>query len=258
MLPVTVDGESLKLALITYKPVGSGPFPTLIFHHGSTGRGDDGSLFAKPYVPSALTHWFVTRGWAVLLPSRRGRGGSEGRYDEGFATMRSRGYTCEPTWSLPGADRALRDIDAVTSVLLGLSFVDRTRVAVGGQSRGGLLSVTWSGHRPAIPQAVINFVGGWMGRPCQYASEMNRKLLVRGAAYAKPMIWLYGDNDSYYPLSDSRAAFTAFQSAGGKGSFHEFIPPLKRNGHDIVWMPELWTSVMEAYLAKGGLPVKVN
>ncbi len=47
MVPVTVDGEAVKLALITYKPAGPGPFPTLIFQHGSTGRGNDPSLFAR-------------------------------------------------------------------------------------------------------------------------------------------------------------------------------------------------------------------
>ena len=48
MVPVTIDGEQVKLAVITYKPAGSGPFPTLVFHHGSTGRGNDPSIFASP------------------------------------------------------------------------------------------------------------------------------------------------------------------------------------------------------------------
>lgn len=37
-MPVTVDGEQVKLAVLTYKPAGDGPFPTLVFHHGSTGN----------------------------------------------------------------------------------------------------------------------------------------------------------------------------------------------------------------------------
>src|SRR4029077_10971111 len=72
MVPVTVDGEQVKLAVITYKPAGAGPFPTLIFHHGSTGRGVDPTIFARPYDPKMLAEWFTTRGWAVVLPSRRG------------------------------------------------------------------------------------------------------------------------------------------------------------------------------------------
>jgi predicted acyl esterase len=78
MVPVTVDGEKVKLAVITYKPAGNGPFPTLIFHHGSTGTGTDPNSFARPYEPKTTVEWFTSRGWAVILPSRRGRGGSEG------------------------------------------------------------------------------------------------------------------------------------------------------------------------------------
>src|SRR5580693_8718969 len=102
MLPVSVDGEQVKLAVITYKPAGAGPFPTLIFHHGSTGSGTNPSIFARPYDPRTLAEWFTARGWAVVLPSRRGRGGSEGTYDEGFAADVARRHR-------PGVARHRRD-----------------------------------------------------------------------------------------------------------------------------------------------------
>src|SRR5882757_3708706 len=54
MVPVTVDGEQVKLAVITYKPDGNGPFPVLIFHHGSTGRGNNPANFSIPYEPKGL------------------------------------------------------------------------------------------------------------------------------------------------------------------------------------------------------------
>ena len=231
MVPVTIDGEQVKLAVITYKPAGSGPFPTLVFHHGSTGRGNDPSIFASPYEGKVLAGWFTARGWAVVLPSRRGRGGSEGRYDEGFSIDRLQGYSCDPTLSLPGADRALRDIDAMTPVLLAQPFVDRSRVAVGGQSRGGILSIAWSGRQPAIPRAVVNFVGGWTGARCPTASAINQNLITRGAA---------------------------FQAAAGKGAFHEYLPPDGVNRHGISTVPALCSSTLEAYLEERDLPAKAN
>lgn len=253
MVPVTVDGEQVKLAVITYKPAGNGPFPTLIFHHGSTGRGTDPSLFPRPYDPAALAGWFKARGWAVILPSRRGRGGSEGRYDEGFEADRSRGYSCDPTLSLPGADRALRDIDAVTPLLLAQPFVDRTRFVVGGQSRGGVLTVAWAGLHPEMPRAAINFVGGWIAEGCSAARQINEPLFRKGAAFPQPMLWLYGDHDPYYSLAYSRSNFAAFQEAGGKGTFNEFSPPDGVIGHFISGYPALWGDKVAAYLAERGL-----
>jgi hypothetical protein len=86
--------------------------PTLVFNHGSTGSGTDPSLFARPQAFSALAQFFVQRGRAVVPPAHGGRGRSEGQYDEGFASDRSLGYSCDPALSIPGADRALCDADA--------------------------------------------------------------------------------------------------------------------------------------------------
>lgn len=255
-MPVTIGGEPMRLGTITYKPAGAGPFPTLIFHHGSTGRGTDPASFKRSYDPRTLAEWFTARGWAVVLPSRRGRGGSEGTYDEGFSLDRSKGYSCDPTLSIPGTERALHDIDAITPAILAQPFVDRSRVAVGGQSRGGILAIAWSGRQPTVPKAAINFVGGWMGAGCSSASTINQNLFNRGAAYGQPTIWLYGDKDPFYPLSHSRANFAVFQAAGGKGAFHEYEPPAGLNGHQISSAPALWTGVVDAYLAARGLPVK--
>lgn len=258
MVPVVVDGETVKLAVIAHKPAGDGPFPVLIFHHGSTGRGTDPALFAKPFDPAAFTNWFVDRGWVVVLPSRRGRGGSEGLYDEGFFEDRSKGYTCEAARSIPGADRALRDIDAVTAAILALPYVDRLRFVVGGQSRGGILAIAWAGMHPAEPRAAINFVGGWLGAGCPTASEINRSLLNRGVPFRQPSIWLYGERDPFYPLAHTRANFTAFETAGGKGSFHEYTPPADLNGHQIIGFPNLWGEALQTYLAERGLPAEAK
>ncbi len=256
MVPVTIDGEQVKLAIIIYKPPGAGPFPTLIFHHGSTGRGHDPALFERPYNPKTLAGWFTARGWAVILPSRRGRGGSEGTYDEGFEPDRAQGYSCDPALALAGAERALRDIDAITPVLLAQPFVDRERVAVGGLSRGGILAIAWSGRQPAVARAVVNFVGGWSSERCPSVDDINADLFRRGSAFERRTLWLYGYRDSLYSVRHSRRNFAAFRAAGGKGTFREFAPPEGLDGHQIAAVPDLWTEVLEAYLADQGLPAK--
>jgi len=85
MVPVTVDGVTVRLQMRVYKPATSKPAPTLVFNHGSTGRGIDPAIMVRPIDFPALAQFFVHRGFAVVMPARRGRGGSEGQYDEGFA-----------------------------------------------------------------------------------------------------------------------------------------------------------------------------
>lgn len=256
MMPATIEGRSVRLATKIHKPAGDGPFPTLIFHHGSTGNGRNPAIFDHFFDPVPLAQWFVQRGWVVALPSRRGRGGSEGHYDEGFHIPRESGYSCEPSLSLPGAERALRDIDGATDAILALPFVDRSRVVVGGQSRGGILAVAWAGRHPEKVRAVINFVGGWMGSGCANAATINGQLFTKGAAFRTDMLWLYGDNDPYYSLSHSRGNFATFQTAGGKGAFHEIPPPQGRDGHSIVFFPNLWSDLVGAYLRSQNLPIQ--
>ena len=256
MVPLAIDGEQVRLATITYKPPGNGPFPTLIFHHGSTGRGRDPALFERPYDPKALAGWFTARGWAVILPSRRGRGGSEGIYDEGFEPDRAQGDSCDPARARAGAERALSDIDAIMPVLLAQPFVDRERVAVGGVSRGGILSVAWSGRQPGVARAVVNFVGGWLSDRCPAIDEVNAEIFRHGSAFKRSTIWLYGYGDSYYSLRHSRRNFNVFRAAGGKGAFREYVLPEGIDGHQLAAVPDLWTVALESYLTDQDLPAK--
>jgi dienelactone hydrolase len=238
---VAIDSTAVRLNTVTYKPPGDGPFPTLIFHHGS-------GKFEHPYDPRTLAQWFVARGWAVIAPSRRGRGGSEGLDEEGAQ--------CDEAAALAGADQALHDIEAATPALIAQPFVDRSRIAVGGQSRGGILSVAWSGQHPEV-RAVINFVGGWKDtRLCRQGVAINQALLNRGVTWGQPSLWLYGDRDLFYPLKDTKAEFAGFLTAGGKGVWHDYEPPGQGRlaGHQINQVPQLWTGDMEAYLAERGLP----
>ena len=256
MVPVTVDGEHVRLEMRVYEPANGAPAPTLVFNHGSTGSGTDPASFTRPLDFPEVARFFVARGWAVVIPARRGRGGSEGRYDEGFWPNRALGYACDPALSVAGADRALRDVEAAMGAILAMPFVDRERIVIGGQSRGGVLSVAYAGGHAAQVKGVINVVGGWNGSRCQHAEAINQTLFVRGARYPGETVWLYGDDDPFYPLSHSRANFAAFQNAGGRGTFHELPPEF--GGHYIRRRPDRWGPLVESYLKQLGLPSAAN
>lgn len=153
-----------RLEIVAAKPEGAGPFPTLVFNHGSTGRGQNMSLYRRTVAPAIVANYFVERGWMALFPQRRGRGKSGGAYGEGLASDGS-GYSCDVEIAIAGFERAIEDVDAVVSHLRDRSDIDRQRLVVGGVSRGGILALACAGMRPGLFRGAINFNGGWLGLP---------------------------------------------------------------------------------------------
>ncbi|MEA2907417.1 MAG: hypothetical protein QOI12_4804 [Alphaproteobacteria bacterium] len=249
------NGKPVRLEVVIDKPPGDGPFPLLVVNHGSTGRGNDAALFTQTFSNPAFAEMFVKKGYMVSFPQRRGRGKSEGLYDEGFNVDRNQGYACDPKRSLPGADRALTDIAAAVEVLRQRPDVARQPILMAGISRGGILSIAYAGMHPREVAGVINFVGGWMGEGCRNASEINGILFKRGGMFPHPTLWLYGNHDPFYSLDHSRANFAAFQAAGGKGSFFDFEVP-GGNGHMVMFSPPLWTGHVDRYLGSIGAEAK--
>lgn len=246
--PLFENGQPVSLEVVVYTPPGAGPFPVLLFNHGSTGRGDDRALFARTTTSDAITTYFNDMGWAVVYPQRRGRGKSGGLYDEGFEADRSR-YSCDPARSLPGLERAMEDLDAIVPLLKERKELDTSRMLIGGQSRGGILAVVYAGRHPEAFAGVVNFVGGWMSDKCPRAAEINHVSYVRGAAFKKPTLWLYGENDPFYAIEHTRAGFEAFKAGGGLGSYQQFKIGLSSNGHALVNHPRLWREALDAYMA---------
>ena len=89
------NGKRIRLEAVVFRPAGTGPFPLAVVNHGSTGRGNDPRLFRQTFIAPMLAEFLSARGWLAAFPQRRGRGRSDGLYDEGFNTDRAQGYTCE-------------------------------------------------------------------------------------------------------------------------------------------------------------------
>jgi len=250
-------GKPVQLEVVIFKPAGPGPFPLAVINHGSTGSGRNPALFTQTWFDTDLADFLNDHGWIVAFPQRRGRGKSDGLYDEGFPPVRTLGYTCDADIALRGADRALGDIDAAISVLRRRPDVAPSPVLIGGQSRGGVLAVAYAGQHPAQIFGVINFVGGWLGEGfgCSAASAVNQMLFERGATYRRPTVWLYGRHDLYYSIPHSRENFDAFEKAGGQGTFLDFEMP-QGQGHDVIGRPDLWSGPVGNYLDTLAVPEK--
>jgi dienelactone hydrolase len=244
------DGRSIRLEAVVFKPPGQGPFPLAVFNHGSTGASPTPELAKQSWASLEVADFLNKRGWLVAFPQRRGRGKSDGLYDEGvnriskLSTQFS--YRCNKD-VLGGADRALNDIDAAIAVLGRRRDVAPGPVLIGGHSRGGVLSVAYAGMHPEQTLGVINFVGGWLSDGCPAAEFVNQSLFERGARYGQPTIWLYGQGDHFYSIAHSRENFVAFEKAGGHGKFLEFDMP-SDIGHNVIHYPDLWAGPVGDYL----------
>lgn len=237
------SGEAdAQLEIVVAKPQHEGPYPTIIFNHGSTGRGHNQSFYTRTICPSVVGDYFVERGWMVLFPQRRGRGKSGGNYGEGLAPDGS-GYSCNVEIALAGFERAVADMDAVVRHLRERSDVDQSQLAIGGVSRGGILSIAYAGMRPAIFQGAINFNGGWLGRACATHEVVNPAIFERGAPAGISTLWLHGSHDQYYRIGHCRANFERFLSAGGEGKF--IAAPA---GHALLFKPVLWKHHLDHYM----------
>jgi dienelactone hydrolase len=248
--PFVDGGDPVSLEVLLLKPLTGSSFPTIVFHHGSTGNGSDPSLFDITFASKSITRYFVNRGWMVAFPQRRGRGKSGGLYDEGFKPDRS-GYSCAADLALGGAAHALEDLDAITDWIRNRADVDTTRMLIGGTSRGGILSVAHIAARPDAYLGAINFVGGWIAEGCGDHRTINRKLFIDSAAFPGQSLWLYGEDDSFYSLSYSRRNYDAFTAAGGQGTLNELQRAPGLNGHFIINDLELWQDSVDGFL--GGL-----
>ena len=244
---LTEDGAALRLKTLVFKPSEGASFPLALINHGSSAYSGDRDVFDEVWVDPWIADLLVERGWLVAFPQRRGRGGSDGLYDEGFKADRS-AYSCDGAVTQKGAERALEDIEAAIAALRLRPDVTIGPVLIGGMSRGGALSVAWAGRNPQRAHGVVNFVGGWLSEGCGDAEEVNKTLFAEGGPFPRDTLWLYGADDPFYSLPYSRKNFAAFINAGGRGAFHEFALNGENNGHWVQSVPTLWQDQLIGYL----------
>lgn len=146
-------GGAIKLEARLYRPKGPGSGALPIFNHGS----DIGRNLLNSYLYFREAHWLLDKGFAVLVPMRRGRGLSEGTYGEAtYGTSRS-GQIVDVA---QGIEEAIDDLEAALLFGRALPFVKPGPVLLAGQSRGGSLSVMYAGRPPKDVLGVVSFAGG--------------------------------------------------------------------------------------------------
>ena len=239
--------REIRLEATLYKPKGIGPFPVVVFNHGSTGPGVIPASSTSN--PRGYASYLLKQGIALIIPMRRGRGKSEGLYTEP--------YDCSLNQAQWGIQYAMESLDAVYEYLRKQEWADMHRVILSGTSRGGLLSVVYAAERPGSAIGVINFVGGWMSDSCNSRAglDINEAIFREaGKKSAVPALFLYGSADNYYAVSSIEKYPVAFREGGGRADYRLYTLPAGENGHALLYRHEkLWRPEVDAFLLELGM-----
>src|SRR5580692_5871142 len=134
---VTFPSGDITLHGVVYRPEGKGPFPAVVYNHGSA----EGMISKTGF--DALGPVFARHGWVFFGPYRRGQGlsASAGPYigDEIAEAKKKGGMTAGAATMVRLLETDhLNDQLAALAWLRTQSFVSRDRIAVAGNSFGGI------------------------------------------------------------------------------------------------------------------------
>ena len=221
---VTFPSGDLALHGELYKPYGAGPFPAVVYNHGSA----PGMLSKQAF--DALGPVFAKRGWVFFGPYRRGQGlsASAGTYigDEIAAATKAGGVAGEAATMIRLLETDhLNDQLAALAWLRTQKFVKPDRIAVAGNSFGGIEAVL--GAERGSYCAAIDSAGGaqsWADAP-ELQSLMTRS--VRNSRV--PIFFFQAEND--YDLSPSQLLSAAMKDAGKEFEL-KIYPPFGQSVQD--------------------------
>jgi len=240
--------QTMLMRATVMRPPGAGPFRLAVINHGSTQNSQRRAKMRMPEYRLA-SHWFLARGYAVVLPQRPGYGETGGSFLEDHGRCES------PDYRAAGLATA-GIIQAAVDYMTAQPFVARTGTVVVGHSGGGWGALALSSRNPPV-HAVLNFAGGRGGRVRGEANNncAPHRLIAAAGEFGRssrgPTLWLYSENDSYFAPDLSQRMYRAFRAAGGRADYH-LLPPFGTDGHRLINSDEahaLWAPIVERFLA---------
>jgi dienelactone hydrolase len=238
-------GTEIRLEAFVYQPAGDGPHPVVIFSHGSSGGRPKASFRAR-----RQADYFASRGFVVVVPMRRGRGGSTG------VSLESEVKNCDIMSWAPGLQSSFEDLTGVLKYVQALKGADASKVLLAGTSRGGFLSVAYaaSGEKRSILVGVVSFAGGWVAQAEDNCpTDFNHISFAEfGGRTSVPSLWLYGENDTFYSSESIRGYAEAFRATSDLLRF-QVVAEVPENGHWLADHPVLWAPIVDSYLQSIGL-----
>ena len=251
------DKGVIRLVTFVYRPVKNDRHEVVLFSHGSTASWSRSPKEQGDAPATATLRFFLSRGYTVVAPMRRGRGESSGTYVEECPVQAGK---CSPAELVALGDRALReallDTNAVIDQIVYRLVPRDSKIIAAGHSRGGFLSLILAGEKPEAIKGVVNFSGGWQAMNDRVTPEDHKHRLElqaiplgRAAQRAKaPSIWIYADRDPFYNEAGRQGILKAWRDAGGKAEYILFTEHTMPNAHLTPANSNLWEAQVDAFL----------
>lgn len=243
---VVIQNGALRLRALLWRPQGAGPFPAILFNHGS---GPAEITLSRER--TAIGPVFARHGYAFLFLYRRGSGLSASSGANSFdvlgnalATEGQAARNRTQMRLLEGDD--LSDAIAALAFLRALPDVDARRIALVGHSFGGSLSLILA-SRDTTTRASVVFgpaAGSWAGSP-----ELQARLRSAVASVRSPVFFIHAAND--YSTTPGKVLAAEMQRLG-KSHRLQIYPAFGSTadeGHDFIFpATRTWESDVFAFL----------
>jgi dienelactone hydrolase len=228
-----VRSGALTLRAQVWRPSGSGPFPAVLFNHGSYSTDDP----LPPSEPETLGPVFARHGYVFLWLHRQGTGlsGAQGVSD---GNQMARALQAEGGEGRNRVQLQLLENEQMNEATAGLAGlraradVDARRIGVVGHSFGGSLSVLMAARDPEIRAAVIF---GGAAASWNESAALRERLLGAVGRMSAPAFFIHAEND--YSIAPGPALAAEMQRLG-KPHALKIYPPFgadTRAGHNLVF-----------------------
>ena len=236
---VEVRSGTLRLKAYFWKPSGQGPFPAVLFNHGS-GAADAqhtaGQTMAE--AAAALAPVFLRHGYAFFYLCRRGQGLSADQAPF-MQDLLQREESARGKEARQRLHYALVTTDHLDDALAGLSFletapgVDAKRIASVGHSFGGVITLL-SGERDTTLRAEVTFGAG--ANSWKASQELRQRILSAVGKTSAPIMLIHAAND--YDTTPGTAIAAELERLH-KPHLLKLYPPLGKTsdeGHNLLYL----------------------
>jgi carboxymethylenebutenolidase len=229
------SGE-FKLPGLLYRPAGKGPFPAVIWNHGSE---------KSPTGQVELARFYTEHGFVFFLPIREGHGNAPGEYivdlqDKIRANKSDKNVIDRKIVELH--ERFNADVVSAVDWLKQQPFVDRDRIVMSGCSYGGIQTLL-SAEKGLGVRAFVPFAPGAMS----FANTALHDRLAQAAKNAKAPVFLLQAKNDFSTVPSERLAPILKERGTPNGSkLYEAFGTSPQHGHGAFACWSLGTEIWGA------------